>query len=43
MVQRLKFVQDIGADGTLLGLPYYDAQWPEYMADLYTQIAGLFP
>ena len=43
VVQRLKFVQDIGADGTLLGLPYYDAQSPEYMADFYTQIAGMFP
>ena len=43
VVERLKFVQDIGADGTLLGVPYYDAQSPEYMADLYTQIAEMFP
>ena len=43
VVQRLKFVQDIGADGTLLGVPYYDAQAPEYMADFFTQIAEMFP
>ena len=43
VVERLKFVQDIGADGTLLGVPYYDAQSPEYMADFYTQIAEMFP
>lgn len=43
VVQRLKFLQDIGADGTLLGVPYYDAQSPEYMADFYTQIATMFP
>src|SRR6266550_337643 len=33
VVERLKFVQDIGGDGTLLGVPYYDAQSPEYIAD----------
>jgi dihydrodipicolinate synthase/N-acetylneuraminate lyase len=43
VVQRLKFVQDIGADGTLLGIPYYDAQSPAYIADFYTQIAEMFP
>ena len=43
VVERLKFVQDIGADGSLLGVPYYDAQSPEYMGDFYTQIAGMFP
>jgi dihydrodipicolinate synthase/N-acetylneuraminate lyase len=43
VVQRLNFVQDIGADGTLLGVPYYDAQSPEYIADFYTQIAERFP
>jgi 4-(2-carboxyphenyl)-2-oxobut-3-enoate aldolase len=43
VVERLKFVQDIGGDGTLLGVPYYDAQSPDYMADFYSQIAGMFP
>src|SRR5437867_8297716 len=43
VVERLKFVQDIGGDGSLLGVPYYDAQSPEYMADFYTQIAEMFP
>ncbi len=26
VVQRMKFIRDIGADGTLLGLPYYDTK-----------------
>lgn len=43
VVQRLKFVQDIGADGTLLGVPYYDAQSPEYMSDFFSQMAEMFP
>jgi len=43
VVQRLKFVQEIGADGTLLGVPYYDAQSPDYIADFYCQIGELFP
>lgn len=43
VVERLKFVQDIGGDGTLLGVPYYDAQSPDYMADFYSQIAEMFP
>ena len=43
VVERLKFVQEIGADGSLLGIPYYDAQSPEYMGDFYTQIAEMFP
>jgi 4-(2-carboxyphenyl)-2-oxobut-3-enoate aldolase len=43
VVQRLKFVQDIGADGTLLGVPYYDAQTPEYIADFFSQMAEMFP
>ena len=43
VVRRLKFVQDLGADGTLLGVPYYDAQSPDYIADFYAQIAEMFP
>ena len=43
VVQRLKLVQDLGADGTLLGVPYYDAQTPDYIADFYRQIAEMFP
>ena len=43
VVERLKFIQDIGGDGTLLGVPYYDAQSPEYIAEWYTQIAEMFP
>jgi 4-(2-carboxyphenyl)-2-oxobut-3-enoate aldolase len=43
VVERLKFVQEIGGDGTLLGVPYYDAQSPEYIADFYAEIAEMFP
>jgi len=43
VVERLRFVQDIGADGTLLGVPYYDAQSPDYIADFYSKIAEMFP
>ena len=43
VVQRMKFIQDIGADGTLLGLPYYDTKSAEYIGEFYAQIAQLFP
>jgi len=43
VVQRLKFIQDIRGDGTLLGVPYYDAQSPDYIVDFYSQIAEMFP
>ena len=43
VVQRMKFIQDIGADGTLLGLPYYDTVSAEYVGEFYTQIAQRFP
>jgi 4-(2-carboxyphenyl)-2-oxobut-3-enoate aldolase len=43
VIARLKFIQDIGGDGTLLGVPYYDAQSPDYIADFYSQIAEMFP
>ena len=43
VVQRMKFIRDIGADGTLLGLPYYDTKSGEYIGEFYAQIAQLFP
>lgn len=43
VVQRLKFVQEVGADGTLLGVPYYDVQSADYIAGFYSQIAEMFP
>ena len=43
VVQRMKFIEDLGADGTLLGLPYYDARSTKYIEDFYTQIAQRFP
>src|SRR5207253_3726406 len=39
VVERLKFVQDIGGDGTLLGVPYYDAQSPQDMCVFILQFA----
>lgn len=43
VVQRMKFIQDLGADGTLLGVPYYDTRSSEYIGEFYTQIAQRFP
>ena len=43
VVQRLEFIRDIGADGTLLGLPYYDPVSAEYVGEFYTQMAQHFP
>lgn len=43
VVQRMKFIRDIGADGTLVGLPYYDTVSAEYVGEFYTQIAQRFP
>ena len=43
VVERMEFIREIGADGTLLGLPYYDTKSAEYIAEFYTQIAERFP
>ncbi len=43
VVQKLNFLRDLGADGTLLGVPYYSEHSQEYIADFYTQIADMFP
>jgi len=43
VVRKMKFVQEIKADGVLLGIPYYDAQSPDFIAEFYCQIAELFP
>jgi trans-o-hydroxybenzylidenepyruvate hydratase-aldolase len=43
VVQKLKFVEDIGGDGTLLGLPYYSNQTADYIYEFYRQIGELFP
>jgi len=43
VVQRMKFLKEIGADGTLLGVPYYDEQSQQYIGEFYTQIADMFP
>lgn len=43
VVQRMEFLREIGADGTLLGVPFYDEQSQAYVAEFYTQIADMFP
>ncbi len=43
VVRKMKFVQELKADGVLLGIPYYDAQSPDFIAEFYRQIAELFP
>ena len=43
VVRKMKFVQELKADGVLLGIPYYDPQSPDFIAEFYRQIAELFP
>ncbi len=43
VVRKMKFVQEIKGDGVLLGIPYYDPQSPDFIADFYSQIAEMFP
>ena len=43
VVQKLKFVQDLGGDGTLLGVPYYNALGVSTVIQFYKEICELFP
>lgn len=42
-VQRMKFIRDVGGEGVLLGLPYYNPLPIKDIATFYRQIAELFP
>jgi 4-(2-carboxyphenyl)-2-oxobut-3-enoate aldolase len=43
VVQKMKFVQEAGGEGVLLGLPYYDGMSVPKIVDFYKQICELFP
>ena len=43
VVQKMNFVKDLGADGVLLGVPYYEPLHPQDAVKFYHDIADLFP
>jgi len=43
VVQKMNFVKDLGADGVLLGVPYYEALTAPDAVQFYRDIAALFP
>lgn len=43
VVQKMKFVQEMGADGVLLGVPYYVPSTVANAVQFYHDIAALFP
>lgn len=43
VIQKMNFVKDLGADGVLLGVPYYEALTAPDAIQFYRDIAALFP
>jgi 4-(2-carboxyphenyl)-2-oxobut-3-enoate aldolase len=43
VIQKMKFVQELGADGVLLGVPYYVPSTVANAIQFYHDIASLFP
>src|SRR6185369_16268670 len=43
VVQKMNFVKDLGADGVLLGVPYYETLPVQEAIKLYHDIADLYP
>jgi len=43
VVQKMNFVKDLGADGVLLGVPYYETLHVQDAIKFYHDIADLFP
>ena len=43
VVQKMNFVKDVGADGVLLGVPYYETLTVPNAVQFYRDIAELFP
>jgi trans-o-hydroxybenzylidenepyruvate hydratase-aldolase len=43
VVQKMNFVKELGADGVLLGVPYYEAFTAPDAIQFYRDIAALFP
>ena len=42
-VQKLKFIRDLGGDGSLLGVPYYDLLGTNTVVNFYKEICEMFP
>ena len=43
VIQKMNFVKDLGADGVLLGVPYYETLHMQDAVKFYHDIADLFP
>ena len=43
VIQKMNFVKDLGADGVLLGVPYYETLHVQDAIKFYHEIADLFP
>jgi trans-o-hydroxybenzylidenepyruvate hydratase-aldolase len=43
VIQKMNFVKDLGADGVLLGVPYYETLHHQDAVKFYHDIADLFP
>jgi hydratase-aldolase len=43
VVKKMKFLESVGAEATLLGLPYYSAKSPDYIVEFYRRIGEMFP
>ena len=43
VIQKMNFVKDLGADGVLLGVPYYETLHVQDAVKFYHDIADLFP
>jgi trans-o-hydroxybenzylidenepyruvate hydratase-aldolase len=43
VIQKMNFVKDLGADGVLLGVPYYETLHVQDAVKFYHEIADLFP
>ncbi len=43
VIRRMRFIQDTGAQGVLLGVPFYFPQTPDNIVRFYSEIADMFP
>lgn len=43
VMEKMKFIRDAGADGVILGVPYYMPVTPENAVQFYLDVAGRFP
>jgi trans-o-hydroxybenzylidenepyruvate hydratase-aldolase len=43
VVQKMNFLKDLGADGVLLGVPYYETIHVQDAITFYHEIADMYP